>query len=121
MSPDAATIMGLGFDKVVAPDVIAVPGPKPDARAVVQPKPASWPICSARDYSIAALRSNSASANCRRREVALASATLLVRRHVFKGGPVVGVMRLIIAGGVIVVPPDSARVIGSRVPVIIES
>ena len=33
--PDAATIMGLGFDKVVAPDVIAIPGPKPDARAVV--------------------------------------------------------------------------------------
>ena len=30
-------------------------------------------------------------------------------------------MRLIIAGGVIVVPPDSARVIGSRVSVIIES
>ena len=44
-----------------------------------------------------------------------------IRRHVFKGGPVVGVMRLIIAGGVIVVPPDSARVIGSRVSVIIES
>jgi hypothetical protein len=33
--PDAATVMGLGFDKVVAPDVIAMPGPKPDARAVV--------------------------------------------------------------------------------------
>jgi hypothetical protein len=30
-------------------------------------------------------------------------------------------MRLIIAGGVIVVPPDGARVIGSRVSVIIES
>ena len=44
-----------------------------------------------------------------------------IRRHVFKGGPVVGVMRLIIAGGVIVVPPDSARVIGSRVSIIIES
>ena len=40
--PDAATIMGLGFDKVVAPDVIAMPWPKPDARAVVQPAPASW-------------------------------------------------------------------------------
>ena len=38
--------MGLGFDKVVAPDVIALPGPKPDARAVVQPKPASWPMFS---------------------------------------------------------------------------
>jgi hypothetical protein len=44
--PDTATIMGLGFDKVAAPDVIAMPGPKPDARAVVQPKPASWPMFS---------------------------------------------------------------------------
>jgi hypothetical protein len=42
--PDAATIMGLGFDKVVAPDVIATRGPEPGARAVVEPKPASWPM-----------------------------------------------------------------------------
>lgn len=44
--PDAATIMGLGFDKVIAPDVIAMPWPEPDARAVVQPEPASWPMFS---------------------------------------------------------------------------
>jgi len=38
--------MGLGFDKVIAPDVIAMPWPEPDARAVVQPEPASWPMFS---------------------------------------------------------------------------
>ena len=44
--PNAATIMGLGFDKVIAPDVIAMPWPEPDARAVIQPEPASWPMFS---------------------------------------------------------------------------
>jgi hypothetical protein len=49
-----------------------------------------------------------------------------IRRHVFKGCAVVGVIRLIIAGSVIVVRPDRARpvlwrVIGSRVSIIIKS
>lgn len=35
--PDPATIMGLRFDKIVAPDMIAVGRSEPDARSVVEP------------------------------------------------------------------------------------
>lgn len=35
--PDPATVVGLCLDKIVAPDMIAVGRPEPDARAVVEP------------------------------------------------------------------------------------
>ncbi len=35
--PDFPAIMGLGFDKVVGPDMIAVLRPQPDARPVIEP------------------------------------------------------------------------------------
>ena len=34
---DPATIMGLCFDKIVAPDMIAMSRPEPDARPIVEP------------------------------------------------------------------------------------
>jgi hypothetical protein len=34
--------MGLRLDKVVAPDMIAILRPQPDARSVVQPQPTAW-------------------------------------------------------------------------------
>ena len=36
--------MGLGFDEVVAPDMIAMLRSQPDAGSVVEPEPASWPM-----------------------------------------------------------------------------
>ena len=36
--------MGLRFDEVVTPDMIAMLRPQPDAGSVVEPEPASWPL-----------------------------------------------------------------------------
>jgi hypothetical protein len=36
--------MGLGFDKIVGPDMIAPLRSEPDARTVIEPQPASWPL-----------------------------------------------------------------------------
>jgi hypothetical protein len=36
--------MGLRFDEVIAPRMIAMLRPQPDARSVVKPEPASWPL-----------------------------------------------------------------------------
>ena len=38
---ELATVMGLRLDKIVAPDMIAVLRPQPDAGSVIQPEPAS--------------------------------------------------------------------------------
>jgi len=42
--PDFPAVMGLSFDEVVRPDVIAPLRSQPDAAAVAQPQPSSWPL-----------------------------------------------------------------------------
>ena len=42
--PDFAAIMGLGFDEVVGPDVIAPLRPQPDAGAIIEPQTSSRPL-----------------------------------------------------------------------------
>ena len=44
--PQLAAIVGLGLDKVVAPDMIAMLRPQADARAVIEPEPAAWLLLS---------------------------------------------------------------------------
>jgi hypothetical protein len=39
--PEPTAVMRLGFDKVVAPDMIAVLWPQPDTGSVIEPKPAT--------------------------------------------------------------------------------
>jgi hypothetical protein len=39
-------IVGLRFDKVVAPDMIAMLRPQTDARAIVEPEPTAWLLSS---------------------------------------------------------------------------
>lgn len=41
---ELAAVMGLCLDKIVAPDMIAVLRPQPDAGSVIQPEPASRPL-----------------------------------------------------------------------------
>ena len=40
--PKLAAIVGLRFDKVVAPNMIAMLRPQTDARAVIEPEPTAW-------------------------------------------------------------------------------
>ena len=42
--PELATIMGLGFHKVIGPHMIAPFRAQPDAGAIIEPEPASWPL-----------------------------------------------------------------------------
>src|SRR5665213_3526565 len=42
--PNLSTVMGLGFDEVVGPDMIAPLRSQPDARAVIEPYSASGPL-----------------------------------------------------------------------------
>jgi hypothetical protein len=42
--PKFAAVMGLGFDEVVTPHMVAMLRPQTDAGSVVEPQPAPWPL-----------------------------------------------------------------------------
>lgn len=44
--PELVAIVGLRFDKVVAPDMIAMLRPQTDATAIVEPEPTAWLLSS---------------------------------------------------------------------------